>query len=250
MKMEVSRQNHDPASPLEILFEDAHLIVLNKPAGLATTGVPEHQPSLHRRTVAYLQRAEDNAPFLGCVSRLDVPVGGIVLMAKTTAAAHHLSLQYRERRVRKTYHALVSGCVKSMQGTLRHWLVKRGIHSKVRCVPQDTPGAQQAELSYRVLRAHPQATELEIDLHTGRKHQIRTQLSRIGHPIWGDFKYGSRLTLPRGIALLAKELRFVHPDSGDPMEFQVDYPATWPYDIETLAQQDRTWLGRIQKTDP
>lgn len=248
--MKVPRQSHDPASPLDILFEDVHLLALNKPAGLATTGVPEHQPSLYHHAVSHLRHAGNETPFLGCVSRLDVPVGGIVLMAKTSAAARHLSLQYRERRIRKIYHALVSGCVNPAQGTLRHWLVKRGIHNKVRCVPQDASGAQEAQLGYRVLQAYPKTTLLEIDLHTGRKHQIRTQLSCIGHPIWGDFKYGSRLSLDPGIGLLAKELRFLHPDSGEPMEFQVDYPSTWPYDIETLAQQDRTWLGRIQEMDP
>jgi len=231
---------------LEILFEDAHLLVLNKPAGLATAGVPQGKPNLQRQAAAYLQREHESTPFLGCVSRLDVPVGGIVLMAKTPVAARSLTEQYRQRQVKKIYHALVSGCVTPSQGALHHWLVKRGIHNKVRCVPQGTPGAQEALLDYRVLRAYEKVTLIMLDLHTGRKHQIRTQLARIGHPIWGDYKYGSRMTLARGIGLLSKELRIHHPESGQRLDFQIDYPPSWPYDIERLSQQDRTWLGRIE----
>lgn len=229
---------------LHKLYEDEFLIVLNKPVGLATTGVPPGQPSLHRQTLLYLQEKSPSVSFLGCVSRLDMPVGGIVVFAKTSEVAHDLARQIRQQQMRKTYHAVVSGCFDQERGTLCHWLRKRGVHSKVRCVAPGSTGAQEARLSYHVLRAYHQATLVEIHLHTGRKHQIRTQFSRIGHPIWGDYKYGSRMELAQGIALIAKEIHFPHPHSGRDLHFQVDYHSHWPYDVETLSQKDRTWLGR------
>lgn len=221
-------------------------MVLNKPAGLATAGVPRGESSLHSQVLAYLSEnhTENGPSFLGCVNRLDVPVSGIVVMAKTPETAQALTEQLREHRVSKIYHALVSGCVAPATGRFKHWLVKGGIHSKVRCVPEGTPRAREAVLNYRTLQSYTHATLLEIQPHSGRKHQIRTQLSRFGHPIWGDYKYGSRITLTQGIALLSKEITFIHPNTEGQVRLTIEYPSRWPSDIDSLSTDDRTWLQR------
>ncbi|MCH8193309.1 MAG: RNA pseudouridine synthase [Planctomycetes bacterium] len=230
---------------LAVVYEDAQVLVVNKPPGVATTPTSADAPCLQRMAQAYLARRNGSDPvFLATCGRLDLPVTGIVVMAKTRSAAAHVARQFRNRSVVKIYQALVSGRICAESGSLRNWLRGAGSHAKVRVLPAERADARDARLDYRVLKRYPRATLVEITLLTGRKHQIRVQLSHVGHPIWGDYKYGSRMAFPAGIALLAKELRMLHPGSERPLVCSVPTPAHWPTDIEGLCLSDRTWLKR------
>ena len=235
---------------LAVVYEDAQVLVVNKPPGLATTPTSADAPCLLRMAQAYLAPIQGSDPaFLATCGRLDLPVTGVVAMAKTRSAAAHVARQFRNRSVVKIYQALVSGRIVAESGSLRNWLREAGSHAKVRVVAAERAGAREARLDYRVLKRYSRATLVEINLLTGRKHQIRVQLSHMGHPIWGDYKYGSRMTFPAGIALLAKELRILHPGSGRPLVCSVPTPAHWPTDVEGLCLADRTWLKRESRSE-
>lgn len=232
---------------LAIVYEDAQVLVVNKPPGVATTPTSTDAPCLQRMAQAYLAPTHGSEPcFLATCGRLDLPVTGLVVLAKTRSAAAHLARQFRNRSIVKIYHALVSGRICVESGSLCNWLRGAGSHVKVRVVEAERADAREARLDYRVLKRFSRATLVEIHLLTGRKHQIRVQLSHAGHPIWGDYKYGSRIAFARGIGLLAKELRMLHPCSERPLLCSVPTPAHWPTDVEGLCLGDRTWLKRKQ----
>ena len=216
---------------LQILYEDNHLLVINKPAGLPTMGAAEGDATLARLAKAHLKRKyqKPGNVYLGVVSRLDSPVTGVTLFARTSKAAGRLSAMFRERRVEKSYWALVSAARHlPIQGTLKDWLRKDEPARKMTvCGPHD-PGAQAAQLTYRVRGQIPGQVWLEIDLQTGRKHQIRTQLEAAGCPVLGDRRYGSRVGFPRGIALHARRLVLTHPVGGQPLDLVAPVPAYWP----------------------
>ena len=235
---------------LTVVYEDAQVLVVNKPPGVPTTPTSADAPCLQRLAQAYLAPTPGSDPaFLATCGRLDLPVSGLVVMAKTRSAAAHVARQFRNRFIVKIYHALVSGRICADSGSLRHWLRGAGRHAKVRVVPAERADAREARLDYRVLKRYSRATLVEVNLLTGRKHQIRVQLSHVGHPIWGDYKYGSRMAFPAGIALLAKELRMVHPGSERPLVCSLPTPAHWPTDIEGLCLTDRTWLKRESRSE-
>ncbi|MEX2317219.1 MAG: RluA family pseudouridine synthase [Pirellulales bacterium] len=223
---------------IDVLYEDNHLLVVNKPAMLATMGVAGDRPSLLTLAKEYVRQrfGKPGNVYLGVVSRLDAPVTGIVLLARTSKAAARLTEQFRERRVEKVYWALVEGHVEPPAAQLRHYLRKDERHRRMHvCVPS-APGAQQAELAYRALdadgdapriRAGSAITFLEVQLLTGRKHQIRVQLAEAGFPIVGDRKYGGRRTFPSGIALHARRLVFEHPVRRTPMALEAPVPESW-----------------------
>ncbi len=200
--------------PLQVLYEDNHLLAVNKPAGLPTMGVASDRDSLLTVAKQYLKQkyGKPGNVYLGIVSRLDAPVTGVVLMARTSKAAGRLSEQFRTRAVAKRYWALLARAPRPRAGQWSDWLRKDERHRKVlACGPED-PGAQQAVLSYRILNGGATGAELlEIELITGRKHQIRVQLACHGCPILGDRKYGSSLPFGSGIGLHARELQFTHP---------------------------------------
>jgi 23S rRNA pseudouridine1911/1915/1917 synthase len=165
--------------------------------------------------------------YLGVVSRLDAPVTGIVVLARTSKAARRLTEQFRERDVTKIYWALVEQVPDPEEAELVAWLRKDERHRKVLLAESGVPGAQEARLSYRTLRQARRAVLLEITLHTGRKHQIRVQLAARHRPILGDRKYGSRVAFQPGIALHARRIEFTHPVRKTPLELLAHVPTSW-----------------------
>lgn len=216
-------------SALNVLYEDNHLLVLCKPAALPTMGTPGGQPTLLTLAKEYIKeryRKPGNV-YLGVVSRLDAPVTGVVLFARTSKAAARLTEQFRTRAVEKTYWAVVEGVLEPSAGALVDWLGQDERHRRMHIVGATLPGAKQARLVYRRLQVIRGNSLVEVILETGRKHQIRLQLAHAGHPVVGDRKYGSRQAFPRGIALHARRLVISHPTTGKRLEIEAPLPETW-----------------------
>ncbi|HZZ73288.1 MAG TPA: RluA family pseudouridine synthase [Pirellulales bacterium] len=213
---------------LRILFEDNHLLALDKPAGIATMGALPGEPSFAAEAKAYLkhQYQKPGNVYLGIVSRLDALVSGVILFARTSKAAARLTEQFKTRAVEKSYWALVEGLLPS-SGVFSDWLLKDDQAQRMRSVAENAAGAQWARLAYERLRTLADATFVEVRLETGRKHQIRVQFAERGHPILGDQKYGSRRPFPRAIALHSRRLRFEHPVSGETIELAAPLPHAW-----------------------
>ncbi|HEX4145879.1 MAG TPA: RluA family pseudouridine synthase [Pirellulales bacterium] len=213
---------------LDILFEDNHLLAVNKPAGLPTQGVASDADSLVRAAKAFLKQRHDKPGnvYLGVVSRLDAVVSGVVLLARTSKAAARLAEQFRGRTVEKTYWAVAAG-MPAKGDELVDWVAKDERAQRMAVVAQSVAGAQKAMLEYRVLRPVERGALLEIRLITGRKHQIRLQLSTHGHPVLGDRKYGSAQRFSPGIALHARRLVVDHPTRHEPIEIVAPLPASW-----------------------
>jgi len=219
------------ASTLKILYQDNHLIAVYKPPGLATQADIKGGPSLLDQTRQWI-KTKQNKPgnvFLGLVHRLDKPVSGVVLFAKTSKAASRLSKQFRERTTQKIYRTIISGTPVQAHDSLVHYLRKeRSLKSTV--FPRPTPGAKKAMLSYTRIENLSNASILEVTLETGRYHQIRAQLAFMGNPILGDIKYGAVSPLPdRQIALYAQKLVVKHPVSGERIILESPPPPGWPF---------------------
>lgn len=206
---------------LDVLYEDNHVIVVNKRPGELVQPDPTGDPALEDTVKAYI-KAKYNKPgavFLGVVHRIDRPVGGAVLLARTSKALVRLNEQLKQRQFRKIYWAIVENRPEASEGELRHFLVRNGRTNKTvayNTLQQIPKGMQQeakeAILRYRLLASSDRYHLLEIELLTGRHHQIRCQLSKIGCPIKGDLKYGaSRSNRDGGISLWARRLTFEHP---------------------------------------
>jgi 23S rRNA pseudouridine1911/1915/1917 synthase len=229
------------AEPLAILFEDNHCLALAKPAGLLTQGPPD-VPSLEGQAKEYLKAkyAKAGRVYLGIPHRLDRPVSGVVLFARSSKAAQRLAEQFRQRQVRKVYWALVdrnaSGDLPPPEGHWEDWLLKVTHEARAECVEPTTPGARHCVLNFRRLRETPDEVLLEIEPKTGRMHQIRVQAASRGWPVRGDVLYGSRLPfgpaadLPRDrtIALHGRSITFLHPIRFEPMTVQAALPEGWP----------------------
>jgi 23S rRNA pseudouridine1911/1915/1917 synthase len=233
---------------LDGLYEDNHLFAVNKPAMLPTMGVADDRPSLLSVAKEYIRRkyAKPGNVYLGIVSRLDAPVTGVVLLARTSKAAARLTKLFRERDVEKFYWAIVEKRVEPPSGRLTDFLRKDERHRRVHVSLAHAAGAQLAELSYRTLgtatgepgRPRPRPGEpnlrnpanctlLEVRPHTGRKHQIRVQLAQAGHPIIGDRKYGSTRPFPVGIALHSRRLVIEHPVNKIKIVLEAPLPTSW-----------------------
>jgi len=217
---------------LVVLYEDNHLLVVNKPAGIPTMGVPEGEPSLWNVAKEYLREkyAKPGNVFLGVVSRVDAPVTGVVIFARTSKAAARLSEQFRETSVEKTYWAVVEQAPDPARGKCKDTLVKADRQRKVRVVPrgEEVPeDAQLAQLEYRTIRKLTRGALIEVQLITGRKHQIRVQMASRGWPIVGDKKYGAHTPFASGIALHARSLVLSHPVTKEPLEILAPVPQSW-----------------------
>ncbi|MFA7654302.1 MAG: RNA pseudouridine synthase [Candidatus Magasanikbacteria bacterium] len=203
---------------LEVLYEDNHLIAVNKPAGVLVQGDITGDKCIADDIKEYLKKKyqKPGNVFLGTVHRLDRPVSGVVLFAKTSKGAARLSEQVREHKLQKIYHALVVGIPKKSKTTLINWLSKDEKKNFVTVYDKETSGAQYAELDYEVEKSNGKNSLLKIILKTGRSHQIRSQLTHIGCPIAGDTKYGASVALPdNSIALCATSLTFQTATTGE-----------------------------------
>ncbi|MES1213211.1 MAG: RluA family pseudouridine synthase [Singulisphaera sp.] len=218
-----------PTARLNVLYEDNHLLALNKPAGLPTMGVAADRESLLARAKEYVKHKyqKPGNVYLGAMSRLDAPVSGVVLFARTSKAAARLTEQFRTRAVEKIYWALVSGAVEPLSDRLIDFVRADERHRRMHRTREGQPGAQEARLTYRRLADLAVGTLLEVQLETGRKHQIRLQLSARGWPVLGDLKYGSSVSFPAGIALHSRCLTFTHPTRDERIELVAPLPQAW-----------------------
>lgn len=221
-----------------VLFEDNHCLALSKPGGLLTQGLPVGLPTLWAWARDYLRTTYNKVGnvYLGVPHRLDRPVSGVVLFAKSSKAAARLAEQFRHRQVTKVYHAIVSGPVEPAEGIWIDWLRKLQDLARAEIVAEDTPDARRAETAYRVLQTANGLSLLELAPHTGRMHQLRIQSASRGWPILGDVTYGSgaafgpspELERDRLIALHAASLTFLHPIRFEPMTVSAPRPDYWP----------------------
>jgi 23S rRNA pseudouridine1911/1915/1917 synthase len=220
----------------EILLEDGPLLVINKPAGIATQAPPQFD-SLEVRIRRFLaERNNEPGAYLGVPHRLDRPVSGVMLFATKRRAAFKLSRQFERRTIDKLYWACVEGAVDPPEGTWTDHLWKVYGQPRAQVVEASHPGAQQAILHYRTLSQSEHGTTLEIKLETGRTHQIRVQTASRGHAVIGDHLYGSQIPFgeptdderSRTIALHARSISFNHPTTGERLTLIAPAPPTWP----------------------
>jgi 23S rRNA pseudouridine1911/1915/1917 synthase len=215
---------------LQVLFEDNHLIAVNKPGGYLVQGDRTGDIPLAEYVKDYIKvrYGKPGDVYLGVIHRLDRPVSGATVFARTSKALERMNKIFRDRQIDKTYLAIVNEQPKKLSDTLVHYIHKD--HRKNRVLVLDKPSrrhpdAKRAELSYEVKGRLGQHTLLEVKLATGRPHQIRAQLAKIGSPIRGDLKYGSLLTNEDGnICLHCRSLAFVHPVRKEPVKIVADPP--------------------------
>lgn len=211
----------------DILFEDNHYIVLNKRAGDLVQGDKTGDTSLDQMTKDFIAEkyAKPNGAFLGVAHRLDRPVSGIVLFAKTSKGLERINRLFKSRDMHKIYWAVVRKRPAQMEGSLVHWLVKDSKKNVTKAHHQEVKGSLRAELEYKLIAELNGYYLLEINLITGRPHQIRAQLSALGCPIVGDNKYGyPRGSLRRSICLHARRLDFLHPIKNEPVSIFAKLP--------------------------
>ncbi len=215
---------------LSVLYEDNHLLAVNKPAGLLTQDYGSSRDSMEelaRQWVRISKKKLGNV-FLHTVGRLDGAVSGIVLFARTGKALSRLNAAVRERKILKVYHAVVAGAPERASGILKHHL-RHGSH-RAKIEKPGTEGAKEATLEYRLVKESGGVSLLEVRLHTGRYHQIRVQLATAGTPILGDRRYGGPPGgLPRdAIALHHVLMELEHPVRRESVRIEAPYPPHWP----------------------
>jgi len=225
---------------------DNHLFVLYKPAGLLVQGDETGDISLLELGKEWIKRRFDKPGqvFLGMVHRLDRPVAGVILFARTSKAAARLSEQFRSGSTRKEYLAIVEGHPKERSARLVHFL-ERGDKRSTRATSEPAPTRKEARLRYTVSATSENRSLLAIELETGRRHQIRAQLASIGHPIVGDIRYGASGPLDQAqIALLAWKLTVEHPTRREALTFETPLPRRWPWPDATSREPSPVWNWR------
>ncbi|MDX9811681.1 MAG: RluA family pseudouridine synthase [Bacteroidales bacterium] len=213
----------------EILYEDNHLIAVNKRPSDLSQGDRTGDQSLDIWVKEYIAKKYNKKGdvFLGVVHRLDRPVGGVVLFARTSKALARLNEMFRTRDVKKTYLAIVKERPPEDEATLVHFLKKNEEQNKTYVYDTEVKGSKQASLHYHVIGRSERFYLLEVTLHTGRHHQIRAQLAKIGCPVKGDLKYGfSRSNEDGGISLFAKRLELIHPVKKEKLVIEASLPTT------------------------
>jgi len=213
---------------MKVLYEDNHIIIVSKKAGEIVQGDKTGDTPLSETIKRYIKE-KYNKPgevFLGVVHRLDRPVSGVILFARTSKALSRLNAMFASHeKVQKTYWAIVANPPKQEKGTLTHWLTRDEKSNKAHAYDREVPGSKKAILDYELIARGERYYLLEIHLHTGRHHQIRCQLAKMGCPIRGDLKYGSPRSNPDGsISLHARRLSLEHPVSHEMIEITADVP--------------------------
>lgn len=218
--------------PVEVIYEDNHIIVVVKPVNIPTQADASGDRDLLDLVKAYLKEKyqKPGNVYLGLVHRLDRPVGGLMVLAKTSKAAGRLSEQVREHIFQKTYLAVVRGVVSETDRELTDFLKKDPARNRVVVVTRETEGAKEAILKYKVLETRDNLSLVRVELKTGRSHQIRVQLAHIGYPLYGDQKYGAAINRPgQQLALWSVGLTFIHPVQKVEMTFHAQPPSAEPW---------------------
>ena len=218
---------------MQVLYEDNHIIVVYKESGEIVQGDKTGDKPLSETIKAWIKEkyAKPGNVFLGVVHRLDRPVSGLVVFAKTSKALSRLNDMFRKGEVKKTYWAMVQTPPSEHEGTLTNWLVRNEKQNKSYAYNHEVPNAKKAILKYKTVGQTEHYTLLEVNLLTGRHHQIRCQLSAIGCPIKGDLKYGARRSNPDGsISLLSRTVEFIHPVSKENISVVSPLPAEKVWD--------------------
>lgn len=212
---------------MQVVYEDNHVIVVNKSSGEIVQGDKTGDLPLSEMVRQYIKEAyaKPGAVFLGVVHRLDRPVFGLVLFARTSKALGRLNRMFANGEVHKTYWAITKNLPPKEEGRLENWIVRNEKQNKSYAYDTERPHSKKAILDYKVVGRTDNYCLLEVNLHTGRHHQIRCQLAHIGCPIRGDLKYGAPRSNPDGsISLLARRLEFVHPVSKQTIAVEAPLP--------------------------
>ena len=216
---------------MEVLYEDNHLIIVNKAPGEIVQGDKTGDKTLGDLVKAYIKERyhKPGEVFLGVVHRLDRPVSGVVVFARTSKALARLNALFRDGKVQKTYHALVCNLPRKPEAVLTNWLTRNEKQNKAYAHPREVPGSKKAVLDYKLIGSSDRYHLLEVNLHTGRHHQIRCQLAAMGCTIKGDLKYGAPRSNPDGsICLHARHIEFEHPVSHKLIAVNAPYPQEMP----------------------
>lgn len=212
---------------MDVVYEDNHLIIVDKSSSEIVQGDKTGDKPLAEMVKEYIKQKyhKPGNVFLGVVHRLDRPVSGLVVFARTGKALARLNEMFRTKEVHKTYWAIVGNCPPAEEGELVHWLVRNEKQNKSYAYDKEKPEAKKAILDYKLIGRSERYFLLEIDLKTGRHHQIRCQLAKMGCPIKGDLKYGAPRSNPDGsICLHARRVRFVHPVSKQEIDVEAPVP--------------------------
>lgn len=212
---------------MTVVYEDNHIIVVNKTASEIVQADKTGDKPLSETVKQYLKEKyqKPGNVFIGVTHRLDRPVSGLVIFAKTSKALTRLNEMFRTNAVKKTYWAVVKNAPKEPEGELVHFLVRNEKQNKSYAYEKEVPNSKKAVLDYRLIARSDHYYLLEVDLKTGRHHQIRCQLAKMGCPIKGDLKYGAQRSNPDGsICLHARRVRFVHPVSKELIELEAPLP--------------------------
>ncbi len=217
------------ADSLNVIYEDNHLLVVNKDAGVLVQGDATGDVPLVELGKQYIKEkyGKPGAVFLGVVHRLDRPVSGVVVLARTSKALERMNELFRDRETTKTYWAVVTTKPRQESGTLIHWLSKDEKKNKTTAYTRETLGALRSELNYRIIAQSEGQWLLEVNPITGRPHQIRVQLASMGCTIKGDLKYGAEAANADGsICLHARRLEFIHPVKKEKLLLEAPLPPT------------------------
>lgn len=215
---------------MTVVYEDNHIIIVNKTASEIVQGDKTGDTPLSETVKEYLKEKyqKPGNVFIGVTHRLDRPVSGLVLFAKTSKALSRLNEMFKRGEVKKTYWAVVKNRPAQEEGTLSHWMVRNEKQNKSYAYDKEKPGSKHAILDYRLIAASDNYFLLEVDLKTGRHHQIRCQLAKMGCPIKGDLKYGfARSNTDGSICLHARRIAFVHPVSKENITVEAPLPPSF-----------------------
>lgn len=228
----VNERERNNILDIRILYEDNHLLIVEKPVNVPVQQDRSNDQDLLTTLKQWIKK-RDHKPgnvYLSLVHRLDRPVGGAIILAKTSKAASRLADALRKREIERTYIAVVRGKIEKEADTLKHYLWKDRRRNEVRDVGKHVKGAKEAILSYRVLETKENLSLVKIALQTGRSHQIRVQFKAIGHPLYGDQKYGANVNkVGEQIALWSTNVSFIHPVRREPLSIDSLPPNVAPW---------------------
>ncbi|MFL8675353.1 RluA family pseudouridine synthase [Clostridioides sp. GD02404] len=219
---------------IRVIYEDNHLLVVEKPVNILSQGDDTNDKDMVNLLKDYIKK-KYNKPgnvYIGLIHRLDRPVGGVMVFAKTSKAASRLSEQVRNKTFNKTYLAIIHGNMKSGKDTLKDFLYKNKKTNMVTVVKKNHKDAKEAELDYKILNFKENLSLVQVNLKTGRSHQIRVQFSSRKHPLYGDQRYGKEINkVGQQIALWSNKIELYHPTTKEKMEFTCHTPDKYPWNI-------------------